>query len=308
MPVSLNSFSINSSLRRIELLSMNPFVQKENGAQKTTQTLVEPKTPDNPFFKVVCRVPQENIQRAEDAIRRMVIALEKKPNLPPSTRDVKGFNSAIDELRKCLPQGSQVELNLQPKFGESVSGADLTGIDFRNCNLSIKQGWTTGFRKVNLTRVLFSKASIGEAIYFENSNLTEANFDEAKLKNVRFMPMVQFGPNFDGPDVTLTAGPTLRRASFIKADLQGACFNNGDLGGVDLQGANFQGADIKGTSLERTNLTGASFQNAITGQYSLHKGTRQTSFSKANLTNANLTGIDLNGVNLEGTTLNGIKR
>ncbi|GAA6618115.1 pentapeptide repeat-containing protein [Scytonema sp. NUACC26] len=124
---------------------------------------------------------------------------------------------------------------------------------------------------------------------FQASNLTDANFTQARLKNTNFTKSVLTrtcwfqAKTMNRADVRTTylEDKNLRQLLITK-DLQGKTFDGWDLQGMNLQDANLKDASFIAAKLNESNLQGADL-------------------SRANLTEAQLDKTDLRGATLTGT-------
>ncbi|WP_244238307.1 pentapeptide repeat-containing protein [Corallococcus terminator] len=145
-------------------------------------------------------------------------------------------------------------------FGElDLQGIDLSGKEFYRCT----------FEDCQLQEVRW-KDSLLEACGFRGSNLTRANFNAIRLRDVRFEGSKLMGIDWTGvsanPEVNFEecglpyssfVGLSLRQTSFVRCVAREANFFDTDLTDADFTGADLTGSNFRGCTLTRTDFSGA---------------------------------------------------
>ena len=136
---------------------------------------------------------------------------------------------------------------------------------------------------------------------FKNTDLTDADFTQAKLKSANFTKAKVKRTNwFEIKQVHLALVSTTyldnaqMRELVVNKDLQNKTFDGWNLRGINLQGANLKDASFIETNLSETNLRNADISRAKLVRSQL---------DKTDLRNANLTGAYVEDWNITSQTL-----
>lgn len=159
-----------------------------------------------------------------------------------------------------------------------------------------------GYPRVSLRGVTL------EDVVLHEMDLTEADFQRATLKNVRFEHVHLVRANLSGSTLervvflnTEAEAINLREATlrnitvevsertFRQADLRGVTLQEIDLKGIKLEGANLEGADLAHAQLQGADLRGVNF--------------RRADLTAANLRGARIQGADFTQAILKETIL-----
>lgn len=124
--------------------------------------------------------------------------------------------------------------------------------------------------------IIFESDKSLESAYLDESDLTDAMFENANLEGVCW------------------CGTILRNANLKNADLYWAILFTSDLSSANLENANLQGADLK-----EVNLRGANLRNANLGLDNLGDSTQ---LEGADLRDADTTNANFNGARYDAQT------
>ena len=143
-------------------------------------------------------------------------------------------------------------------------------------------------------------------IHFDQCDLRNANFENARLSNCTFFEANLSGANFKNAQMpgTILSSAVLKEANFDGANLCSAQLDwtnlrkallcNANLQNASLQSANLSQADCSGTDFTEANLSSVKLQNAIC---------IASRFTRANLTNADLDSANLEVAQFAGARL-----
>jgi len=168
--------------------------------------------------------------------------------------------------------------------------ADLTGGDFSNTNLSQAvftgaradglrlygaKGEATVFGGCSLARSRADKDTVLENLRLSRANLTEANWEGARLIRAQLVETILDGADFSRCDLSGAAtfrvsakGTNFMKANFHEANLTGINLFKGSLRKArltraDLQFSNLYGVDLYKAKLGKTNLTDTNIKNTL---------------------------------------------
>jgi len=171
----------------------------------------------------------------------------------------------------------------------SIAATQFAGLDLANADFSGAVGRLPDFTgaslagasfvEANLPRAVFSKANLGAADFsggslpsatFESVQATGANFADATLTNIRAGGKADFTrATFDRAVASgsVWRGGRLAGASFVRARLMRALFDEASLQKTifdrcDLMKATFEGADLRSALLTNANLLRVTFAGA----------------------------------------------
>jgi len=171
-----------------------------------------------------------------------------------------------------------------------LEGQDLSGIDFRKCNLS---------------RAFLNKANLRQS-ELSDANLYEVQLEEASLLNSQALKIVLEGANlrkawigrslmFNANLINADLSDAFLQNAFLQHSyLNSAILKNSDLDGAALSYANLADADLSNASLSGVNLTGSNLSGAKLSGADL---------SYSNLVETNLCGTDLTESNIYGASV-----
>ncbi|MCA9735769.1 pentapeptide repeat-containing protein, partial [candidate division KSB1 bacterium] len=221
------------------------------------------------------------------------------------------FLDWTDQIKKFVAE--LVKLHYSQEI--DLSEADLTGLNFSDCNLSglkLVRANLMGanLNNVNLMEAVLTEANLRDAdlkgAVISEANLGKADLRRAKLNNATLSEVILCNANL--------SDSILNEAYLSGADLEGICLSNADLKGANLEGTNLSNADLKSANLNNTSLAGANLTSSILTNaelsYSNLKGAKLckailngANFSMANLSNADLQDANIQGINLKGSIL-----
>ncbi|MDR1606865.1 MAG: pentapeptide repeat-containing protein [Deltaproteobacteria bacterium] len=196
--------------------------------------------------------------------------------------------------------------------GLNLSGSDFSGSNLNGASLASANCHGTLFEGALLTGSILAGANLTGAkingatardLDFSQGQLTEAEFIEADLTGSNFT-----GAQADRADFTGTLGA----GSFTGASLLGAKFFGSDLTAANFSGALLDGAFFDQVNLSEANFSGCSLNDATFCQVTAPKANFQsirgevTRFIlKSDLTEANFRGARLRGASFQDTILKG---
>lgn len=162
--------------------------------------------------------------------------------------------------------------------GETLAELDLSNGDLSGIDLGGQDLTRAVLTDASLVGTSLASADLTDAT-LDGADLTRADFTGARLTGASLVGVVAAGVSFAGArldDAELEradlrgasfAGVTAPRATFTRADLEGARFTQADLVEADfdrarLDGGSFHGARMPGASLEGARADGACFDDA----------------------------------------------
>ena len=120
--------------------------------------------------------------------------------------------------------------------------------------------------------------------WFDETNLTFANFAGMNLYQKQFRQTILLNTDFSGADLRKShfTESTMTRTNFENANLKSSTFNLAKVDSVNFAGANLSWSMMRGIDLSSSNIAGANFQSV--------------SFE-----DSNLQGLDFSGLNVESS-------
>lgn len=208
-----------------------------------------------------------------------------------------------------------------------AAGAEFQGALFRSANLSGALMKCAKLNAADLTRAVFARADLSEAILigakFEECDLTSANLERAiltdadlrtaELAGARFHAARMWGCNLEelriyGPDFSAA---DLSRAELTASVMPGANFQDADLQSTGLADVDWEGADLRGANLSNCSFHMGSSRSGRVGSTIASEGTRtgfytdeyeeQSYLAPEDIRKANLRGADLRGACIDHT-------
>lgn len=187
-------------------------------------------------------------------------------------------------------------------FVDKTEGTDVTvslrGRDLSEANLARADLRKADFSGANLTRANFRGARLQEAIFIkpnasligekksvtETTNLTGADFSNAKLDKASFNDADLQGATFDSAE--------LQNAAFVRSLLNGVKFVN-----AKMAGTNFSFSKMRGAYFKSSDLAGSQFVNSdLAGTVFVSSQLQQSRFAGARLDAAALVSTNVFGL------------
>jgi uncharacterized protein YjbI with pentapeptide repeats len=220
------------------------------------------------------------------------------------------FTNALNELNttgkcpNCTLVGMTInDINLAPGVnitsfnGADLSGVDfsnqnLTGIDFTGANLSGTNLAGVTANGVNFTNASLYDANLNNGIFnganftgagLGGANLTGSSFAEANLSNLVESMTSDFTYTNSKKQLVTKSANTYIDLRWNQT-LAGVSFDRAYMVGINLSWANLTGANFDRANLTNSTIAGANAANAM--------------FLNANLTGANCTGVDFSSATI----------
>lgn len=179
-----------------------------------------------------------------------------------------------------------------------MSGANLTGANFRSDNLSDATFSATtilnntDFAGTQMSRTVWHGTAMVGGL-FDGTDLTGATFVDVDFTDAQLI-------NSNATNASFTSTSTFTRANFTNSTFTGATFGAANLTGVNLRSANLTGASLRGANLSGTDLRSATVTSADMANSTLSS---TTLLDSANLTGVNLRGATIGAVTFSGTSM-----
>ncbi len=159
-----------------------------------------------------------------------------------------------------------------PDIRPDLTGANLSGWDLRNANLSRTRLIDTDLSTAILSHAVFIGAECSSETDFSGARLVHANFSDVNLSDARLIDA-----NLNSAiliDANLNSA-ILSGAILSGAHLYGAHLNMANLNGAHLNGADLRVATLVGTDLTEAHLIGCRVYGASVWRVELDNNTKQ---------------------------------
>lgn len=213
---------------------------------------------------------------------------------------------AAQKYTKNRSGGQQVVGFIKAASGLFINlrGANLSGLDFPNCNHYLK---FANLKNANLSKLSLIAADLAET-ELTNANLSDADLKAAKLTEAHLENACLQNAHLEVADLT--------KSCLENANLQNTHLEGVDLTAANLKNAHLENAHLEGAKLEYAHLEYANFENAVLKSVHMqHSHLENAILSNAKLqcsnlenaclNNAKLTKTHLEYVNLQGANLEG---